>query len=132
MADIPRLNGVIKQLEAGKHAITCFQPAEVNVALEISQSKYDGVVYEMEHNYWDGAKLARCAAVLAQPPADPGERHARAAGDADGAHPRQRRGEEPVDRQAGPRHGLLRHHVPAHLDRGPGLQRHLRRRAIRA
>jgi 4-hydroxy-2-oxoheptanedioate aldolase len=57
MAELPRLNGIIKALESGKHAITCFQPAETIVAVEMTQSKYDGVVYEMEHLYWDGGKL---------------------------------------------------------------------------
>jgi 4-hydroxy-2-oxoheptanedioate aldolase len=57
MAELPRLNGIIKALAAGKHAVTCFQPAETSVAVEMAQSKYDGVVYEMEHLYWDGGKL---------------------------------------------------------------------------
>jgi 4-hydroxy-2-oxoheptanedioate aldolase len=57
MAELPRLNGIIKALEQGKHAITCFQPAEINIAVELTQSKYDGVVYEMEHLYWDGKQL---------------------------------------------------------------------------
>jgi 4-hydroxy-2-oxoheptanedioate aldolase len=57
MAELPRLNGIIKQLEAGKHAITCFQPCEIGVAVEMAQSKYDGVVYEMEHLAWDGMAL---------------------------------------------------------------------------
>ena len=34
MADIPRLNGVIKALEAGKPAFTCFSPTEVNNAIK--------------------------------------------------------------------------------------------------
>ena len=53
MADIPRLNGVIKALEAGKPAFTCFSPTEVNNAINLSGSKYDGVVFEMEHNGYD-------------------------------------------------------------------------------
>ena len=57
MAELPRLNGVIKALESGKHAITCFQPAEISVAVEMAQSKYDGIVYEMEHLFWDGRAL---------------------------------------------------------------------------
>ena len=57
MAELPRLNGIIKQLEAGKHAITCFQPCEIGVAVEMAQSKYDGVIYEMEHLAWDGMAL---------------------------------------------------------------------------
>ena len=53
MADIPRLNGVIKALEAGKPAVTCFAPTEVNNAINLAGSKYDGVVFEMEHNGYD-------------------------------------------------------------------------------
>jgi 4-hydroxy-2-oxoheptanedioate aldolase len=57
MADLPRLNGVIRALEAGRPAFTCFSPAEIDSAFAISTSKYDGVVYEMEHNPWDGRAL---------------------------------------------------------------------------
>src|SRR5215216_7719063 len=57
MADIPRLNGVIRALEAGRPAFTCFSPAEVDSAYAMSVSKYDGVVFEMEHNPWDGRAL---------------------------------------------------------------------------
>ena len=46
-----------------------------------------------------------------------------AAGDADGAHPGQRRRDGAVAGQAGARHGLLRHRVPAHLDGRGGRQR---------
>jgi len=57
MADLPRLNGVIRALEQGRPAFTCFSPAEIDSAFAISTSKYDGVVYEMEHNPWDGRAL---------------------------------------------------------------------------
>lgn len=57
MAELPRLNGVIKALESGKHAITCFQIPEVSVAIEMTQTKYDGIIYEMEHLAWDGRAL---------------------------------------------------------------------------
>jgi 4-hydroxy-2-oxoheptanedioate aldolase len=57
MADLPRLNGVIRALEQGRPAFTCFSPAEIDSVLAISTSKYDGVVYEMEHNPWDGRAL---------------------------------------------------------------------------
>ena len=50
MADIPRLNGVIKALESGRPAFTCFSPTEVTSAISLSTSKYDGVVFEIEHN----------------------------------------------------------------------------------
>jgi 4-hydroxy-2-oxoheptanedioate aldolase len=55
MAD--RLNGVIRALEQGRPAFTCFQPAEIDSAYAISTSKFDGVVFEMEHNPWDGKAL---------------------------------------------------------------------------
>src|SRR6202451_3241179 len=57
MAEIPRLNGVIKALEAGQHALTCFAPAHVDSAVAMSQSKYDGCVFEMEHNPWDSGRV---------------------------------------------------------------------------
>jgi len=57
MAELPRLNGVIGALEAGQPAFTCFQPAEVDSAFAISTTKFDGVVFEMEHNPWDGRAL---------------------------------------------------------------------------
>jgi 4-hydroxy-2-oxoheptanedioate aldolase len=53
MAEIPRLNGVIRALEQGQPAFTTFTIAEIENALVLSQSKYDGIVYEMEHNPWD-------------------------------------------------------------------------------
>jgi 4-hydroxy-2-oxoheptanedioate aldolase len=57
MADLPRLNGVIRALEAGRPAFTCFSPPEVDAAYALSVSKFDGVVWEMEHNPWDGRAL---------------------------------------------------------------------------
>ena len=57
MADIPRLNGVIRALEAGLPAFTTFSPAEIDAAFALSVSKYDGVVFEMEHNFWDPRAL---------------------------------------------------------------------------
>src|SRR3954462_3951646 len=56
MADL-RLNGVIRALEAGQPAFTCFQPAEIDSAYAIQWTKFDGVVFEMEHNPWDGKAL---------------------------------------------------------------------------
>jgi 4-hydroxy-2-oxoheptanedioate aldolase len=60
MADLPRLNGIICALEAGQHALTAFTPAEVDAALAMSTSKFDGCVFEMEHNPWDGRALRDC------------------------------------------------------------------------
>jgi 4-hydroxy-2-oxoheptanedioate aldolase len=60
MADIPRLNGVIRALEQGGPAFTTFSPAEVDSAMALSVAKYDGVVFEMEHNFWDPRALRDC------------------------------------------------------------------------
>ena len=57
MADLPRLNQVIKAFEAGQPAFTTFSPAEIEAAVALSQAKFDGVVYEMEHNFWDARAL---------------------------------------------------------------------------
>src|ERR1700689_2088816 len=60
MAELPRLNGVIRALEAGQHALTCFSPAELSSATAMATSKFDGCVFEMEHNPWDGRLLRDC------------------------------------------------------------------------
>jgi 4-hydroxy-2-oxoheptanedioate aldolase len=60
MADLPRLNGVIRALESGQHALTCFSPAEIDSALAMSAAKFDACVFEMEHNPWDGRALRDC------------------------------------------------------------------------
>ena len=39
MADLPRLNNIIRALEAGQHALTCFAPAHVDSAIGMSASK---------------------------------------------------------------------------------------------
>src|ERR1700680_3139180 len=53
MADIPRLNGVIHALESGKPAFTSFCQADRETAIAMTTAKYDGIVFEMEHNPWD-------------------------------------------------------------------------------
>jgi 4-hydroxy-2-oxoheptanedioate aldolase len=53
MATLPRLNGVIRALEVGQHAFTLFTPCDVESAIALQTSKYDGVVFEGEHNGWD-------------------------------------------------------------------------------
>ena len=60
MAELPRLNGVIRALEQGHHALTCFAPAEVNSAVAMATSKFDGCVFEMEHSPWDCRQLRDC------------------------------------------------------------------------
>jgi 4-hydroxy-2-oxoheptanedioate aldolase len=48
-----RLNGIIRALESGQRAFTLFAPCEVEFAVELQQSSYDGVVFEGEHRGWD-------------------------------------------------------------------------------
>src|SRR6202166_4808675 len=60
MADLPRLNGVIRALEAGQHALTCFSPPDVEAAIALATAKYDAVVYEMEHNAYDIRAFRDC------------------------------------------------------------------------
>ena len=46
MADLPRLNNVIRALEAGQHALTCFAPAHVDsniVATFPAGARYEDV-----------------------------------------------------------------------------------------
>ena len=50
---LPRLNGIIRALENGQHAFSTFQPIDINVAVELTQSNYDGIVLEGEHQGWD-------------------------------------------------------------------------------
>ena len=123
MADLPRLNQVIKAFESGQPAFTTFSPAEIEPAVALAQSKFDGVVYEMEHNFWD-ARMLRDALqyMLNRRQLVTGGSLAPAV-HADGAHPAERRRAQPVARQAGARPRRLRRAVAAHLDRRPGLQR---------
>ncbi len=48
-----RLNGMIRALEEGKHAFSLFAPFEVDVAVALQASNYDGVCFEGEHVGWD-------------------------------------------------------------------------------
>ena len=57
MSELPRLNAIIGALEAGKTAFTAFSTADRESAIAMSTAKYDGVVFEMEHNPWDPAAL---------------------------------------------------------------------------
>jgi 4-hydroxy-2-oxoheptanedioate aldolase len=57
MSELPRLNGIIRALEQGQAALTAFSPAEVDAAVAMGAAKYDGVVFEMEHNPWDARAL---------------------------------------------------------------------------
>jgi 4-hydroxy-2-oxoheptanedioate aldolase len=53
MATLPRLNGVLRALESGQHAFALFTPCDVESAIALQNAKYDGVVFEGEHNGWD-------------------------------------------------------------------------------
>jgi 4-hydroxy-2-oxoheptanedioate aldolase len=53
MAELPRLNGVIRALSERRPAFTCFSTADVESAVALATSKYDAVVFEMEHNAYD-------------------------------------------------------------------------------
>src|SRR5713101_6612948 len=55
-----RLNGVIRALEQGHPAFGAFSPPDIDSALAFSVSKYDGVIFEMEHNPWDIRALRDC------------------------------------------------------------------------
>ena len=53
MPELPRLNGVIRALEKGEHAFTLFTPFDIESAIAIATSKYDGIIFEGEHNGFD-------------------------------------------------------------------------------
>lgn len=53
MSTLPRLNGIIRALESGKPSFSLFAPCEVETAVELQASKYDGIVFEGEHRGWD-------------------------------------------------------------------------------
>ena len=60
MSELSRLNGVIGALEKGLPTFTAFSPPEIASAIAFSTSRYDGVVFEMEHNPWDIRALRDC------------------------------------------------------------------------
>src|SRR5919198_3213559 len=49
MPEIPRLNGVIRALEAGKTAFVGFGSVDNETATALASSNLDGVAFEMEH-----------------------------------------------------------------------------------
>lgn len=48
-----RLNGIIRALEQGKPAFTCWAKLDKQFAIEMADAPYDGVVFELEHNPYD-------------------------------------------------------------------------------
>jgi 4-hydroxy-2-oxoheptanedioate aldolase len=47
------LNGIIAKLAMGAPVFSLFAPANIEVAVELQASPYDGVVFEGEHRGWD-------------------------------------------------------------------------------
>ncbi|MDO8751053.1 MAG: aldolase/citrate lyase family protein [Dehalococcoidia bacterium] len=64
MANLPRLNGVIKVLEEGGTAFAPFSPSDIESAAMIATSACDGVVFEMEHSPFSGPTLRDCLQYL--------------------------------------------------------------------
>jgi 4-hydroxy-2-oxoheptanedioate aldolase len=60
MSQTPRLNNVIRLLEQGQIPITVFSPPAIESAIEFATTKYDGVVFEAEHNPYDIKALRDC------------------------------------------------------------------------
>lgn len=52
-----RLNGIIGAWEQGKPAYTAFSKIDKQSAIDMSDSPYDGLVFEMEHNPYDVSAL---------------------------------------------------------------------------
>ena len=49
MSTLPRLNGIIRALEAGQSAFSLFAPCSIETAVELQASKYDAIIFEGEH-----------------------------------------------------------------------------------
>jgi 4-hydroxy-2-oxoheptanedioate aldolase len=60
MADIPRLNPVIRALETGQPSFVTFSPPEVGQAQAVGDAAYDAVIFEMEHGPYDIRALRDC------------------------------------------------------------------------
>ncbi|MDA8123774.1 MAG: aldolase/citrate lyase family protein [Deltaproteobacteria bacterium] len=57
MSTLPRLNGIIAAIEKGRPALVSFAKPEIEEAIALGTSKYDGLMFEMEHGPWDGRAL---------------------------------------------------------------------------
>ena len=53
MADIGRLNNIVRAWEQRRPAFASFAHADPQTAIEFSTAPYDGIVFEMEHNPFD-------------------------------------------------------------------------------
>ena len=70
MADLPRLNNVIRALEEGKHAFTCFSPAEIDNALALSTVEIRRLRLRDGAQSLGRPRAARLPAIHAQPRPD--------------------------------------------------------------
>lgn len=52
-----RLNGLIRAFESGKPAFAAFSKLDKQSAIDMSDSPYDGICFEMEHNPYDVSAL---------------------------------------------------------------------------
>jgi len=52
-----RLNGLIRAFESGKPAFAAFSKLDKQTAIDMSESPYDGICFEMEHNPYDVSAL---------------------------------------------------------------------------
>ena len=57
MATLPRLNGIIRALETGSPAFSTFVAPDRASAKQASTSRYDGIIFECEHNQYDISEL---------------------------------------------------------------------------
>jgi len=57
VAELPRLNGIIRAWEQGRLALASFAQPERQVAIDFSTAPYDAIVFEMEHNSWNADAL---------------------------------------------------------------------------
>ena len=57
MAEIVRLNNVIRAWQEGRPAFSSFAPPNRQAAIDFSTAPYDSVIFECEHNSWDADNL---------------------------------------------------------------------------
>lgn len=57
MSTDTRLNSIIRAFESGRPAFAAFAKLDKQTAIEMSDSPYDGLIFEMEHNPYDVSAL---------------------------------------------------------------------------
>lgn len=57
MADLPRLNGIIRAFEQNVPAFSSFVTPDPITAMSFASTRYDGVIFEMEHNPYNISSL---------------------------------------------------------------------------